>query len=185
MTMYAVFDEVGLPTAFYDDEIHVAEGAIPEEAIQISNEQWQEFIDHPGQRRWTGLTIATIAPSVDLKMYAVMKLARVRNGGISVTLSEAEAAANVGTDEEAIRVLGVAIKAIAAGGRGDTSYFRLLDGSLVQMSNADVQRIDDVVSIHFQACLDAEASLLSDIDDDTVTTTAEIDSRVAAITTAY
>jgi len=46
---YAVFNELGLPQAFYDSDIH---SNIPENAIQITEEQWIEFIQNQGRRRW-------------------------------------------------------------------------------------------------------------------------------------
>jgi len=47
---YAVFDKQGFPKAFYDREIHG--DAIPQEAIPISDEQWLEFINNQGRRKW-------------------------------------------------------------------------------------------------------------------------------------
>lgn len=46
---YAIFDNLGFPKAFYDDEIHET---IPKEAIQIMEEQWLEFINNQGQMVW-------------------------------------------------------------------------------------------------------------------------------------
>jgi len=48
---YAVFNELGLPQAFYDDEIHTKE-QIPQNAILITEEQWMEFIQNQGRRKW-------------------------------------------------------------------------------------------------------------------------------------
>jgi len=47
---YALFDEKGFPIAFYDPEIH---SNIPKNAIQITDEQWMEFITNQGRRRWS------------------------------------------------------------------------------------------------------------------------------------
>ena len=47
---YAIFDEQGFPKAFYDKAIHGDK--IPEEAIEITDEQWLEFINNQGRRRW-------------------------------------------------------------------------------------------------------------------------------------
>jgi len=46
---YAIFDDKGFPKAFYDDEIHEN---IPQEAIEITEEQWLEFINNQGRRKW-------------------------------------------------------------------------------------------------------------------------------------
>lgn len=47
---YAVFDEKGFPKGFYSNDIHGDN--IPKEAIQITDEQWQEFISNQGRRKW-------------------------------------------------------------------------------------------------------------------------------------
>jgi len=47
---YAVFDENGFPKAFYDKAIHG--NNIPAEAVEITDEQWLEFINNQGRRRW-------------------------------------------------------------------------------------------------------------------------------------
>lgn len=47
---YAIFDEKGLPKGFYSKDIHGDN--IPKEAIQITDEQWQEFINNQGRRKW-------------------------------------------------------------------------------------------------------------------------------------
>jgi hypothetical protein len=47
---YTIFDEKGLPIAFYDKEIH--KNMIPQEAIEISDEIWLEFINNQGKRAY-------------------------------------------------------------------------------------------------------------------------------------
>ncbi len=46
---YGIFDTEGFPTAFYSTDIH---DAVPETAIEITKEDWQEFISYPGQRKF-------------------------------------------------------------------------------------------------------------------------------------
>jgi hypothetical protein len=43
---YAVFNEKGLPLAFYDSDIH---NNIPENAIKITDEEWRTFINNQGK----------------------------------------------------------------------------------------------------------------------------------------
>jgi len=47
---YAIFDDLGFPKVFYDSDIHGDK--IPEGAIEITEEQWLEFINNQGQRYW-------------------------------------------------------------------------------------------------------------------------------------
>jgi hypothetical protein len=43
---YAILDEKGFATAFYDDTIHET---IPSDAVQISDEDWQTYINNQGK----------------------------------------------------------------------------------------------------------------------------------------
>lgn len=56
----AVFDAGGFPQAFYAPEI--GGQTIPPDAIEISDDQWQEFIDNQGWRRWNGSSVEEYAP---------------------------------------------------------------------------------------------------------------------------
>lgn len=50
--MLALFTEGGLRAAFFVPEIHG--GAIPDGVVEITNEQWQDWLSNPGRRRWDG-----------------------------------------------------------------------------------------------------------------------------------
>lgn len=66
MTKYAAFDADGFPVAFYTPELHGAKGSpgsmIPLDATEITDAQWQEFIDNTGYRRWDGAGLAHVEP---------------------------------------------------------------------------------------------------------------------------
>ena len=69
MTKYAVFDADGFPLGFYADDIHGIKGdpdsLVPDGAIEITEDQWQEFIDNTGQRKWiNGAVVAFTPPPV-------------------------------------------------------------------------------------------------------------------------
>ncbi|MBA8843685.1 hypothetical protein FHW02_001737 [Ochrobactrum sp. RH1CCR137] len=74
MQYFAMFDDTGFPTAFYCEEIHGEN--IPVGVIEITDEQWREFVDNPGQRRWVNgavveytppaIPVVTVLPSVTL-----------------------------------------------------------------------------------------------------------------------
>ncbi|WP_457635771.1 hypothetical protein [Persephonella sp.] len=49
MAKYAVFDKQGFPKAFYTPDVHTN---IPKKAIKITDEQWFEFINNQGKRKW-------------------------------------------------------------------------------------------------------------------------------------
>lgn len=57
---FATFTEDGLPSGFYSSEIHGEN--IPESAIDITDDQWQEFINNSGLRRWDGKKVVEYTP---------------------------------------------------------------------------------------------------------------------------
>lgn len=59
MTKAAIFDAAGLPTAFYDPSFQT----VPDGAIDISDEQWQELLS--GGHYWTGTDVAVLVPTLD------------------------------------------------------------------------------------------------------------------------
>lgn len=68
MTKYAVFEKSGFPIAFYSSEIHGTMGEdaslVPTDAIEITDAQWQDFIDNQGYRKWLDGDVATYTPPV-------------------------------------------------------------------------------------------------------------------------
>ena len=48
---YAELTEEGFPAGFYDDQIH---SSIPDGAVPITEEQWQDCLENPTMRRWNG-----------------------------------------------------------------------------------------------------------------------------------
>lgn len=61
---FAVFSDDGFPEAFYTREIHGEK--IPSEAVEITDGQWLEFIENPGQRKWVDGTVVTTEPSISI-----------------------------------------------------------------------------------------------------------------------
>jgi hypothetical protein len=54
MKIYALFDEEGRPKGFYPTDIHPTP---PLGAVEISVDDWQEFLDYQGVRRWDGFKV--------------------------------------------------------------------------------------------------------------------------------
>mgnify|MGYP001124730299 CR=1 FL=1 len=59
MSKFATFEE-GFPTGFYDPTIHGEN--IPSDAVEISDEQWQEFLVNPGRRKWQDGSVVEYTP---------------------------------------------------------------------------------------------------------------------------
>ncbi|MFK3690426.1 hypothetical protein ACI2J4_09060 [Agrobacterium tumefaciens] len=61
----ATFNAEGFPTGFYSTLLHGDE--FPEDAVEISNEQWLEFINNSGLRRWVdGEVVEYVPPPVEI-----------------------------------------------------------------------------------------------------------------------
>ncbi|MNE36448.1 hypothetical protein D3C80_1302580 [compost metagenome] len=60
MKYFAQFNDVGLPIAFYREDIHG--DSVPSDVTAISERQWLEFNNNPGERRWDGSNVVEYAP---------------------------------------------------------------------------------------------------------------------------
>jgi len=70
---FATFDAQGLPIGFYDSEIH--KNMIPENAVEISDDVWAEFINNAGFRKFENGQIVEYVPPepTDEEKWAVVK----------------------------------------------------------------------------------------------------------------
>ncbi|TRB03492.1 hypothetical protein EXN61_21770 [Agrobacterium tumefaciens] len=65
MKKFALFDQNGFPTAFYSSEIHGDQ--IPEDATEITEGQWRNFIENPSRRKWVdGEVIETATDPIEI-----------------------------------------------------------------------------------------------------------------------
>ena len=60
MTKFTLLDADGVPAAFYAPEIHG--NNIPSEAVEITDEQWREFIANPGIRKLVDGEVVVVDP---------------------------------------------------------------------------------------------------------------------------
>lgn len=58
---YATFNDNGFPTGFYSSDIHG--DSVPQEAIEIADEQWLEFIGNPGLRKMVDGEVVIVEPT--------------------------------------------------------------------------------------------------------------------------
>lgn len=56
---WAKFDTDGLPLAFYVSDLWPTP---PDGVVEITQDQWREFIDTPGLRRWDGFKVVVYDP---------------------------------------------------------------------------------------------------------------------------
>lgn len=100
----AVFDNVGFPTGFYPSDVWPE--AYPEAAITITREQWLEFINHPGFRRWENGQVIEYTPPPQPTIFAPLSARQLRLGLVSngFLLSQVEAAIDAIEDQQAREV---------------------------------------------------------------------------------
>jgi hypothetical protein len=61
LKIFGVFDEDGYPEGFYTDDIYKPD-QIPGGAIEITSDQWKEFLSHQGTRRFQDGKVVECAP---------------------------------------------------------------------------------------------------------------------------
>lgn len=69
MQRYGVFNAEGFPTGFYNDEEH--KDNLPEGAVEITEEQLNEFIEFNGYRRWENGQVVVYTPPVVPPVYTI------------------------------------------------------------------------------------------------------------------
>lgn len=60
MTVHAIFDEFGTGAAFFIVGVNC--DTAPSDSIEISEEQWQDWINNAGLRRWDGTAVVPYLP---------------------------------------------------------------------------------------------------------------------------
>lgn len=58
--IFATLNENGTPSGFYPSDIWPIP---PEDAVEISPDDWREFLDYQGQRRWDGQRVVEFTPT--------------------------------------------------------------------------------------------------------------------------
>jgi hypothetical protein len=59
MRIFALFDEDGRPKGFYPNDVWPSR---PQDAVEISPDDWREFCDYQGKRRWDGSKVVEYIP---------------------------------------------------------------------------------------------------------------------------
>lgn len=177
--IFAKFDAVGLPLGFWDESAYAspAEGVdrnsiIPHDAVEITAEQWREFLDNQGARRWQNGQVVVYTPipaPVDLYAYAAAARWKKETGGIVVY------GMPIATDERTQGVL-TAAYASAINDPGFTiPAWKIAPGTYVTLDNATILNIAAAVRAHVQACFSKNREVDAAIAAGTITTTAQID----------
>jgi len=166
----AVLKESGVPRAFYDPEFQTA----PEGAVEISEAQWQEFLSHPGARRWHGGEVVayeapTPPPTTEQRLaYAAQKRWQIETGGFTWN------GHLVATDRDSRAIIHQERSAIVEGIRADPDGFKM-GGELVMIGNDDFIAMSNAIREFVRACFAVEAQIAAAILAGTIASFAEID----------
>lgn len=57
---FAIFDSEGLPLGFFSADVHGA--AIPSAAVPVTDQQWVEFLENQGRRKWVNGEVVEYTP---------------------------------------------------------------------------------------------------------------------------
>ena len=165
----AVFDASGFPTAFYSDDIHGDN--IPAAAIEITEDQWLDFIENQGARKWKNGEVVEYtppSPPVDLAAYTAQKRWEKEIGGIEVN------GLTVATDDRS-KMMPSGARVAAMADPGFTTAWKGSGGSFVPLDAVAVIAISDAVLAHVSACFVLEAQVKAGIEAGTITTVEQID----------
>jgi hypothetical protein len=127
----AEFNADGLPLAFYDSEINA--GAIPQDAVEITDEQWQELINNQGRRCFQDGEVVDYQPPVPALTGADVDRERNRRIDAGFVFDGVRYQSDEGSRENIAGAKSAATDALALGASsGDFGWQRLLDPSAAQ-----------------------------------------------------
>lgn len=81
---YGIFDNIGLPVGFYDTGIHgmidEEDCVIPKGASALTDVQWVEFVENPGERIWDPIAndVRQYYPNFDYDLAKQIKQSEIR-----------------------------------------------------------------------------------------------------------
>lgn len=183
MTTFATFDNAGLPTGFYNEDIHgplqlpvygeVDEDGtaeiigtkpnpdcgIPLDAVTLSDDQWRDLVTNAGRRRWDGATVVEYLPPpapVTGEDVNAERQRRIASGKVI------DGVHVTGTDEDARNLTNLALAAqlrLASGDTGTLTTFRDGDNVDHQLTPEQVLSIWQQSAAYVSALYEASWAL--------------------------
>lgn len=93
MKIRATFDENGFPAKFFPDVIEYKN--IPDNAVEITEEQWREFIDHAGQRKWENGEVVTYTPPPPDPVFPPLSARQFWQAALAIGVKEEDLIADI------------------------------------------------------------------------------------------
>ena len=89
----ATFDKDGFPVSFFPDIIDYKD--IPDGAIVISEDQWREFIEHAGQRKWENGEVVTYTPPPPAPVFPALSSRQFWQAAFAIGVKEEDLIADI------------------------------------------------------------------------------------------
>jgi hypothetical protein len=208
MTIYAKFNDEGLPEGFYTEGVHgplmkpvysdpvpvygeddegnlviirYDEGEkvgeernplIPDGVVEITRDQWVEFLSNQGRRRWNGVVVEPYeppTPPVDLAAYAAEKRWQMEVSGTTWN------GWPIHTDRESQGKYLSELQAVSLGIRQDGEFWKFADNQFRPLTNAEMEQMAVAARAHVKGSFAREALALQAIASGEATTVADID----------
>jgi hypothetical protein len=171
---YATFADQGLPSGFYNSQIHKT---IPSAAVPLTDGQYQEFIQNQGLRIWRNGQVQAYTPPVDLKAYAANRRWETEVGGFSL------AGIRYASDDRA-KTLILGVKLMCEQDPAHTENWYAADGSVHPMDKTAIDALATAMASHVSSCFRVYGEVMAGITAGSITTTSEIDAAFGAVSAA-
>ena len=93
MKINALFDNDGFPVSFFPDVVDYKN--IPDNAVSISEDQWREFIEHAGQRKWENGEVVTYTPPPPAPVFPALSSRQFWQAALAIGVKEEDLIADI------------------------------------------------------------------------------------------
>ena len=91
----AKFDKDGFPTAFYDTDAYDDPSFIPTDTIEITREQWLDFINNSGRRKWVNGEVVTYTPPPPAPVFPALSARQFWQAAFAIGVKEEDLIADI------------------------------------------------------------------------------------------
>lgn len=84
----AKFDKDGFPAAFYDTRAYADTSFIPADTVEITEDQWKEFLDNAGRKKWVDGKIIDYTPPAPPVVYPNLSARQFWQAALTIGITE-------------------------------------------------------------------------------------------------
>ena len=93
MKIKALFDKDGFPVSFFPDVIGYKN--IPANAVDITEDQWRDFLEHAGQRKWENGEVVTYTPPPPAPVFPPLSARQFWQAALAIGVKEEDLIADI------------------------------------------------------------------------------------------